>query len=334
MWKTGIRPKTLPSSLGTSRVNSITRLLPHKRRTVVAAPRSVPARPRRLCFLFAEKFRTSGSTIMRGQQLSDLVRERFSDEFDVSITLEHDVRDAIVVITKGALATLKADDLHALRRKNIAVVGDYVDDPPSRRKAVLMDLLLAASIEGFVEVSRKFPNVRSEYLPHHVDPRITPGVAPKNVFAVGYFGEPKNAVRYEAIESLVDFIDVNTRTSDTEWMQRLAGYSLHYAARPLSQKDGAKPFLKGFTAAHCGANVIVTADDGDASYYLGDDYPYLLRSRSEADIRGDASFREGVISRYRVAAWAGSNGSRPQSQLGLSRRAGVPANHEIIRIGA
>ena len=68
-------------------------------------------------------------------------------------------------------------------------------------------------------------------------------------------------------------------------MQRLAGYSLHYAARPPSQKNGAKPFLKGFTAAHCGANVIVTADDGDASYYLGDDYPYLLQSRSEADIK-------------------------------------------------
>jgi hypothetical protein len=45
-----------------------------------------------------------------------------------------------------------------------------------------------------------------------------------------------------------------------------------------------KPFLKGFVAARCGAVVIVTADDGDAPHYLGDDYPFYSRSPSPVDL--------------------------------------------------
>ena len=48
--------------------------------------------------------------------------------------------------------------------------------------------------------------------------------------------------------------------------------------------DGWKPFLKGFLAARCGAPVIVAADDGDAGYYLGDDYPFYARSLAAADL--------------------------------------------------
>ena len=45
-----------------------------------------------------------------------------------------------------------------------------------------------------------------------------------------------------------------------------------------------KPFLKGFVAARCGAPVIVTAEDGDAAHYLGDDYPFYARSLAAADL--------------------------------------------------
>ena len=48
--------------------------------------------------------------------------------------------------------------------------------------------------------------------------------------------------------------------------------------------DGWKPFLKGFVAARCGAPVIVTAEDGDAAHYLGDDYPFYARSLAAADL--------------------------------------------------
>ena len=42
--------------------------------------------------------------------------------------------------------------------------------------------------------------------------------------------------------------------------------------------------LKGFVAARCGSPVIVTAEDGDAAHYLGDDYPFYSRSVAAADL--------------------------------------------------
>jgi hypothetical protein len=283
MWTTGVRPKTLPASLGTSRENSLTNVLPHNPISPIPV-RWAPTRPRRVCFVFAERFKTSGSTILRGQQLADLLRERFSEEFEVSYTSELDVREAIVILTKGALATVQPEDLSNLKRNNVALVADYVDDAPAPPIVEMMDLLLTASIRGLIEAASRFNNMRAEYLPHHVDRRINPSIAQSDVFAVGYFGEPKNVVRYETIESLVDFVHVDTRSSAPNWMDKLSAYNLHYAVRPQPRENGPKPFLKGFTAAHCGANILVAADEDDAGYYLGEDYPYLVRSRSEPEI--------------------------------------------------
>jgi hypothetical protein len=48
----------------------------------------------------------------------------------------------------------------------------------------------------------------------------------------------------------------------------------------VGKLDGFKPFLKGFTAAHCRANIIVPKGESDAIYYLSSDYPYLLADES------------------------------------------------------
>jgi hypothetical protein len=55
---------------------------------------------------------------------------------------------------------------------------------------------------------------------------------------------------------------------------------VHYAVRNRRPIDGFKPFLKGFTAAHCRSNIIVPRSEGDAIYYLTSDYPYLLEDES------------------------------------------------------
>lgn len=54
--------------------------------------------------------------------------------------------------------------------------------------------------------------------------------------------------------------------------------------RNISRYEWRKPFLKGFVAARCGATVVVTRDDMNAAYYLGDDYPFYAASTAFADL--------------------------------------------------
>ena len=56
--------------------------------------------------------------------------------------------------------------------------------------------------------------------------------------------------------------------------------NVHYALRKARRIDGFKPFLKGFTAASCRSNIIVPRDESDARYYLGSDYPFILKDES------------------------------------------------------
>ena len=98
---------------------------------------------------------------------------------------------------------------------------------------------------------------------------------------------------------------MNTRTAETNWFDRLRHCNVHYAVRNRRPIDGFKPFLKGFTAAQCHANIIVPKTEGDAIYYLGSDYPYLLEDDGLGSVlemieRVKASFgQRGVASRTR-----------------------------------
>jgi hypothetical protein len=84
--------------------------------------------------------------------------------------------------------------------------------------------------------------------------------------------------RYAAeLQGKIDFCLVNTKLAETSWIARLGHCNVHYAVRNRRPIDGFKPFLKGFTAAHCHANIIVPKTESDAIYYLGSDYPYLLK---------------------------------------------------------
>ena len=88
--------------------------------------------------------------------------------------------------------------------------------------------------------------------------------------------------------------------ANLDWMRSLPLANFHYAVRPVSVQASFKPFLKGITAAHCNANILVHKDDGDAALCLGEDYPYLIREELEekvlqrymAKARGDFGGRE------------------------------------------
>ena len=66
-------------------------------------------------------------------------------------------------------------------------------------------------------------------------------------------------------------------------LERTRRFDLHYAVRRTCGIDGFKPFLKGFVAARCQADIIIQQDSGDALYYLGPDYPFLLRKDPTED---------------------------------------------------
>jgi len=273
MWRTKIRPKVLPPSLGQARRNSIAFAAPHRPRPKRL---SVAKRPKRIAFVYRDKSRSTGSTVLRGQQLAEITRTSLGDQFDVSFTPAEECTDAIVFLTKGFLTRATEAELHAIKSQNVAVLADFVDSPVRLKLLPFIDVLIASSIEGWRKNLWRSPKTDCEVLTHHVDLRIPENVAAQHVFAAGYFGEPINALRTEKLESVVDFIHVDTKHSDPGWMDLLGAYNLHYAVRPETAARGSKPFLKGFTAAHCGANIVVSRLDGDALYYLGDDYPFLI----------------------------------------------------------
>lgn len=302
MWKLQTRPKTFPSYLGNIRQNCVSAIGAHR---AVKPDFEVPhvrtaSSVQKVCFLYEPEYLRAGSTVMRGEQLSAMLNEKLSDRFEISFIPRHEnVRDAILILTKGCTIRISPDELADLRKTNAGVVADFVDGEIRRDLLSSIDIVWAASISAFRHalLEPNFPMV--DLVTHHVDPRL-PKPKPRYDFSAAYVGEPVNAVWSESLQSVVDLLYVNTKNANEDWLQKVSDYSLHYAIRPAStsKKPVHKPFLKGFTAAHCDANLIISRDEGDAVSYLGDDYPYLTEGRSIEDaIRGLEYARESFGSR-------------------------------------
>lgn len=93
-------------------------------------------------------------------------------------------------------------------------------------------------------------------------------------------------MRPAPLAPLVELVGIDTRNveSGSSWIDTLPRFNCHWIVRRARPWDGWKPFLKGFVAAHCHSVVITTADDGDAPYYLGDDYPFYAASLGAGDL--------------------------------------------------
>ncbi|MCJ7874828.1 hypothetical protein [Phaeobacter sp. J2-8] len=187
-----------------------------------------------------------------------------------------EIHNNVVVLAKGFLKMTTPDELRALRRDNI-LIADFVDEPPRKELIGEIDMLMASSLCGYRDYLSYFPNVPASHVTHHVDTRIARcEEASTEDFRAGYFGELVNTIQHEDIEELVDFNLVDTSKPSNDWINALENYNFHYAFRQSRGIDGAKPFLKGFVAAHRGANMMIQKSAGDASFYLGADYPYLM----------------------------------------------------------
>ena len=242
-------------------------------------------RPLRIAFLYDEAFASSASTFLRAGQLAELVAEELPGAYDIAWTTDvAGTRDSLVILTKWALQTRSPEEIAAIRARNLAVVGVWDDLIPDAGRMAALDASMSLSHAQTLELARTHPGTPAFYVPHHVNRLIRPSVPPADRLRTGYFGELANTVRPPALGGLVELVGINTSRRDEGWISRLPEFNAHWIIRQRRDIDGAKPFLKGFLAARCGAVVVTAREDDDALLYLGDDYPFFVRSLEAADL--------------------------------------------------
>lgn len=283
MWKNNLRPRVLPNSIGNSRTNIYFKKFSHQKDE---NKQFNNPHPRELVFLYSEKYKNSGSTVMRGFQLYEMINDEVAQggiKHVSKMKMLNDfcfVENSIVFLTKGFLKSADNEALEKLKANGNILLADYVDDKVKVEHLDFIDVLIAASITAFIEFKSKYPNKNVKLLTHHVDPRIEhvcKGVNEKEDKAA-YFGEVVNTILNEDVESHVDVFQVDTsgKNSSTSWIDAIPCYKYHYAVRWKRGIDGFKPFTKGFTAACAGARIILDRNVDDAKYYLGNNYPFYV----------------------------------------------------------
>lgn len=235
--------------------------------------------PHNLSFVYVEQFRGSGSTIMRGFQLADIARRHLGPRIRVTVRpLVPNFRRSTLFLTKGALKVATTETLARLKRRGNRLLFDVVDELPPETTREFADAIVASSLTAFEAYAREFPQIPVALVNHHVDPRLeaaTAGPRPDE-FRIGYFGERENAVLTPRIEETVEVVHIDTSSEDTKWLASIPHFSMHYAVRRIRLLDQYKPFLKGFTAAHAGAPILIQRSQEEAVRWLGLDYPYLI----------------------------------------------------------
>lgn len=232
-------------------------------------------------FIYSESSRHYGSTVMRGEQLSKIAQKALGKRVYFTST-DYQYKNCILFLTKWAIYKLNEKDLQELKMRQNKLIFDLVDGELPTNKIKFADVVVAAADSIYQKNKRSLlKSVKVVLIDHHVDPRIRFvdwSIRPKKL-KVGYFGELINTLITPKIKQWVDFIPVSNTTQNDDWFKELPKYNLHYAIRQKRDVYPSKPFLKGFTAAHCDANILIQASEKEAIKWLGKDYPYLLRGK-------------------------------------------------------
>jgi hypothetical protein len=254
-----------------------------------------PSRPRErsLVWLYRRDVQKSG-LMMRGRQLSEMVRRRLGDSVAVRYVSEQEtspIRGAVVIVTRSFLANATVAELEVLRAGDNVICVDYIDWPVREEFDEVVDVYIASSIKQFAHYRKRYPKKLVHHVTHHADPAIAEVVTPTEYCNIGYFGEIGNALHRKALQGYVDFVQTNnSEYRRRDWLHRLRHCNVHYSVRDYTfpvrgpRPGSFKPFTKGFTAAQCNANIIVPRNESDAEHYLDSDYPYLLPDDSLASV--------------------------------------------------
>lgn len=278
IWKENFHPKVLPSYLGTSRQNYCFTKLPHANILKNHTQTKNTARhyKKNISFIYSYKHMLTGSTIMRGSQLSNLISTNLSHKYDVTYTYETFQKNSILFLTKGYLKDVTEAKLAELKNNGNILLFDFVDDKERKEIIKFADVLIASSISSYLDYCKLYDQCHIHLLTHHVDPRLKPKKDKSiQTFKAGYFGELVNTFNGGEINNIVSFHHVNTAKVDDGWLSEVCNFNFHYAIRKKRGLDGRKPFLKGFTASYFESNLLIQRSEKEALYYLSEDYPYI-----------------------------------------------------------
>lgn len=287
-----LSPAVVPDKLGSGDANVfLARQVRHppRRRPKLNTPPGLRRTP--VTFLFSQDHPNEGGTLTRAKALSALVASNFPDRYDVSCVGDPSaVRDQVVIVNQRAIWDNSVQVLSDLRKRNIAVIGDWMDAPVEKEKAELFDAHMAFSFTQMLGLNEAYPGIPAYHVTHHVNADIPRCPPPTDRLRTAYFGSLRNTTLPSSLSAAVSLINVWSKT-ETRWVDRFQHYNCHWIVRAAPVAEGHKrryggwkPFIKGFTAAACGAVVIVTRDDINAAHYLGDDYPFYADSLAATDL--------------------------------------------------
>ena len=279
-----IRPRIFPVNLGTARSNPWLVKKPHLdqgHNRNKSKPTDISG-SRKCVFLYDNAHLTSGTTVMRCFQAASIIKTHHP-KIDVSVSNNCDLKDSIMILSKGVIKRISMENLEKLKTNGNILLADPVDDPLNHEKLEFFDGIIAASISAYLAYTCNHSNIPIFHLTHAIDIRL-PSPVPVEGLKIGYFGETVNTISSHKIDEHVDIIQINTKTSSTDWLSKITNYNCHYAVRKKRKIDDYKPFLKGFTAAHFSSPVIIDKGNREAEYYLGPDYPFVIKTTKEDDI--------------------------------------------------
>lgn len=233
----------------------------------------------KICF-FHKKGELAASGYLRARQLYDIA----SGELQTYIVddLAYITDNSLVIATKGTLDQIDTSRIDRSSR-NIRFYYDPIDQLLDIPKLKGMDGLIASSYRQYLWL-RSVINKPVFLLPHHVDLRISATACGCPEFGVAYFGLRSNGYLPRSLSPRIRVFET-VGYQNTDWMQNLALYPLHYCIRRKPEKSHSyKPATKLFIAAKVGAAVITTRDESDAELLLPADYPFYCHSRSEKSV--------------------------------------------------
>ena len=217
------------------------------------------------------------SALMRSLMTAQIVAQYAPEGYEVLCTNVPHVRNSIVLVEKEVVNRRKL--LFYLRMLGNTVLVDLVDGRLKPDRLRLVDGIICCSRQGEGAYKNSQQRVPVHFVQHCVDPRLPRVEPPTEQLRARYFGAPQNLFLPEGMLGKVEIslTEDENKLPTRQWISDLSRANFHYAVRTKVKDYTYKPFMKGFIAANCSSNILIHENDGDALYYLGGDYPYLLR---------------------------------------------------------
>ncbi len=247
-----------------------------------------------------------GSTLLRIFQLSEIVAKYLGDECEVRLTrlprqalpgaqwlwAKAQPNGGVYFFGKACLSRIDPAAFDVIRRKATAICFDHVDGDLRESPIAGCDLHICTSYAQATAVERLTATGamgagQPFVLLHNNDTRLPdPPHERLNELRTLYVGLQRNLLLPSEFSGLVDVFDLSDGTPFESILPKFSQYNFHYAVRPPRDPSTEiyKPFLKGFVASKCGANVIAHRETEDVIHFLGDDYPYLVDTVSSDSV--------------------------------------------------